>query len=225
MKKHLILAPHHDDTEFGLGGCVQKWLEAGDKITVMIFYQGGYTRSDGKPIRHSVRMEETIASFKLLGIASWYLCHQVFVENHGNERFSEMVSAIEHIVRTEKPTDTYVCLPSFNQDHVALFEATKTAFRPLNLRSNLHAYEYAGNIVPDADPVPAFGQTYHPLTEAQAEKKMAALRLHVSQWEGGRKPWVCPERAELMMLLRGALCDTKYAECTYLMHATERYDD
>ena len=116
-----------------------------------------------------------------------------------------------------KPTDLFVNLPSFNQDHRRLFDACVTALRPgaADWVPRVYAYEYPGNAW--GEPAPAWGKVYVPLETDAFEAKLAAVRAHASQWEGREDTHVGPTGAAKLALLRGSECGARYAELLYLM--------
>ena len=59
--------------------------------------------------------------------------------------YGRLVSQIEGEIKAINPSEVYVCLPSFNQDHRVLYDATLTAFRPGAQIASLYGYEYPGN--------------------------------------------------------------------------------
>ncbi|MCO5157848.1 MAG: PIG-L family deacetylase [Aquamicrobium sp.] len=219
MARHLILAPHHDDAEFGLGIAIQGWLARGDSVRVVIAATGSYRRADETYIDGTLRMEETSLAMNILGVTDWRAAGW-FQENGALEAgYGELVQRIEKEIAEADPTDIYVCLPSFNQDHRALYDATVTAFRPGGVTACLHAYEYPGNGW--QYPVPQVGRRYHPGTDGAVLGKINALRAHRSQFEG-RAQGVNPDAAHALAAVRGAEIGVAYAEVTFLIREIAR---
>jgi len=218
-RRHLVLAPHHDDAEFGMGGCIQKFLSDGDDVRVIVAARGNYTRSDWVKVLGSVRADESRAALTRLGVKDMVF-EDWFVENGAMEApFGSLVSDIEGAVREYEPTDVYVCLPSFNQDHRRLYEATLTVFRPGLQTASLYAYEYPGNLW--AEPVPVFGRRYFIITADEMQGKFDALNMHKSQFEG-RKVGVDPFAALKLATLRGAEIGEQYAEVLFVLREVVR---
>jgi N-acetylglucosamine malate deacetylase 1 len=213
-RKHLIIAPHVDDAEFGLGGSIQEWSSVGDEVKVVIAAGGNYQRSDGLAVQGSLRAHEAREAFTILGVKEWELSHWFDENNPASIRYGDLVRNIEVVIQEQRPTDTYVCLPSFNQDHRALFDATITAFRPANLPGNLWAYEYPGNCWGPSPP--EFGKMYLWFEETTLARKIEALNCHKSQWEG-RKVGVNPKSATSLAQQRGSEIGKDYAELIYLL--------
>lgn len=215
MARRLILAPHHDDAEFGLGAVIQQWLAAGDQVRVVVFAHGSYKRPDGTKVEGRIREAESAAALKHLGVQSYYF-GAWFPENGAMERpYGSLVSGVEQVVRDFEATDVYVCLPSFNQDHDRLYAAALTAFRPGAQTASLFAYEYPGNAW-GPKPAPMFGRRYHPVTKVEVDRKIAALHLHESQFKG-RAGGVNPAAAEILAVSRGLEIGEQYAECVYVL--------
>ena len=211
----LILAPHIDDAEFGLGGMIQRRLILEKAaIRVVVISTGSYTRSDGVEVLASRRNEEMHTALQYLGLDD-FSAHEGFPENGGLLwDYGKLVSMIEREVRKYEATEVFTCLPSFNQDHRALFDATITAFRPGNLAANLYAYEYPGNCWGGGDP--KFGRRYITVLPNHVLRKIEALRLHKSQFDG-RKVAVGPEAASILARQRGAEIGVEYAELIYVL--------
>lgn len=219
MAKHLILAPHHDDAEYGLGIAIQRWIANGDKVRVVVAAGGSYIRADGKTVGGSQRVDETWRAMGILGVTDWQSVLW-FQENRALEaRYGDLVRAIEKEIGSMEPTDVYVCLPSFNQDHRVLYEAAITAFRPNAITASLHAYEYPGNSW--QYPAPQFGRRYHPGTQAEMATKMAALQAHRSQYEG-RTTGINSTDARALALVRGGEINKPFAEVTFLLREIVR---
>ena len=64
----LILAPHCDDAEFGLGASIQRWREEGASVHVLIASCSDYVRADGKDVCAKGRLVEARAAFEHLGV-------------------------------------------------------------------------------------------------------------------------------------------------------------
>jgi LmbE family N-acetylglucosaminyl deacetylase len=214
LATHLILAPHHDDAEFGLGATIQKWISKGDTVHVVIAAGGDYQRADGAVVDGQIRVLETQAAMKILGVESCTLA-EWFKENRAFEvDYGGLVWLIERQIAHVTATNVYVCLPSFNQDHRVLYDATITAFRPGGVKANLSAYEYPGNQY--MYPAPEFGRRYHPAASREANKKIEALRAHKSQFDG-RVGGVSPDAAMILGAMRGQEIGEPFAEVTFVI--------
>ena len=217
MIDHLIFAPHHDDAEFGLGGTIQRLRARDEEIEVVVCAAGDYVRADGRPVTQAERERESQAALQHLGVNAMRLV-PMMAENGGRAAdFPKMVATIEAIIGELFPACVYVCLPSSNQDHQVLYEAVIAAFRPGRDQPALLAYEYPGNCW--GPPPPAFGKRYVPLTAAEASRKLEALEMHVSQFEG-RTAGVAPEAARVLAMQRGAEIARPFAELIYVLKET-----
>lgn len=211
---HLIFAPHHDDAEFGMGGTIQRFRQMGQHVAVAVCTAGDYRRSDGKLVGSLERQAETRTALTILGVTKTYF-FDMMQENRGLEAsYSSMVGRIEHMIRDLTPTNVYVCLPSFNQEHRMLYDAMITAFRPNWGLPNLIAYEYPGNCWGPAPP-PA-GRRYVVLDDVMMKHKLEALNMHRSQFEG-RPVGVGPDAALTLAAQRGAEIGGGYAELLYVL--------
>ena len=83
------------------------------------------------------------------------------------------MSQIEGEITAINPTEVYVCLPSFNQDHRVLYDATLTAFRPGAQLASLYAYEYPGNAWGPTPP--EHGRRYLVVEQDEIVTKIEAL--------------------------------------------------
>jgi N-acetylglucosamine malate deacetylase 1 len=210
----LILAPHCDDAEFGLGASIQRWREEGASVHVLIASCSDYARSDGKDVCAKGRLVEARAAFEHLGVnswksAGWFKENQALAVDYGR-----LVGQIEGEIKAINPAEVYVCLPSFNQDHRVLYDATLTAFRPGAQFASLYAYEYPGNAW--GPNLPESGRRYLVAEEEEIVTKVEALTLHKSQFDG-REAVVSPYAAMVLAMQRGAEIGTKYAELVYVL--------
>ena len=165
-------------------------------------------------VKGFTRSQESEAAFKYLGIDK-FAFQDWFKENKGlDANYGFVVSQIEKAVDHFNPSDTYVCLPSFNQDHRALYDATVTAFRPGGATGNLHAYEYPGNQWHQE--LPIFGRRYHRGTSQTMARKATALKFHETQFKG-RVGGVDPAFAYNLGALRGHEIGVPFAEVTFVI--------
>lgn len=210
-RRLLVLAPHADDAEFGLGAFIARATDAGDKVTVLIAAFGNYERGsvfvDG-----GKREGEARKALKHLGVSDvrfghWFEENKALTANYGL-----LVSRIEELLN--EFDDIYVSLPSFNQDHRALYDAFVTATRPGMTWANLYAYEYPGNAWGPS--LPLTGKKYLQASRSHAERKIEALNMHESQFKE-RFAAVGPEAAETLLRQRGAEIGRYGAELVYVL--------
>lgn len=215
----LVFAPHSDDAEFGLGAHLVKAIEERAKVTVVIAAHGDYRRGI-EVIEGREREEESRMALGWLGVtridfARWFEENQALTVDYGT-----LVGEIESQVNGYQPTEVYIPLPSFNQDHRVLYDAAITAFRPGNLKPSLYAYEYPGNAW--GPPPPATGHRYLPCSKEHLERKIQALRMHASQFQN-RYVAVGPEAARNLAIKRGdEVGELTPAELVYVLREIVR---
>jgi N-acetylglucosamine malate deacetylase 1 len=216
-ERALIIAPHADDAEFGLGGLLQTLRRNNWAVRVVILAAGDYRASAGRYIRSEDRQREAKNALDHLGVDD-VAFPRTFAENGALETpYTELVDSVEHHIRQFCPSHLFTCLPSFNQDHRAVFDATITATRPGRTPSlkRIFAYEYPGNCWgPDT---PSWGKVYVPLPKALLGRKLNALRKHESQFNGKAGEHISLGGAEALARLRGSECGADYAELLYLL--------
>lgn len=217
-KRILVLAPHADDAEFGIGAFIYRSVAKGDHVAVAIAACGSYTRQavDGttETVPGAVRQVEARTALKHLGVTDVRF-GELFEENRALETsYSNLVKRLELLVRAFEPTDIYVALPSFNQDHRVLYDALVTAIRPGVTNANVYAYEYPGNCW--GPPLPTTGKRYLVCSPDEARRKIEALNMHKSQFDG-RWVLVGPEAAKALMVLRGLEVGPDGAELVYVI--------
>lgn len=123
MKKMNILAigSHPDDIEFGCGGTIIKYAERGHRIFLMVMTEGGLGASP------SIRVEEQLASNKILGV------EHIYWGGYEDTRLlvdQSLIQRIEQVI-TEVAPDFIFChfMDDTHQDHRHLCQATTTATR------------------------------------------------------------------------------------------------
>jgi LmbE family N-acetylglucosaminyl deacetylase len=214
-RRALVIAPHADDAEFGIGGLIQRLTAQACQVKVVIMARGGYTRSDGQKISYKERQQEACRALALLGVSNVEFAG-AFAENEGYETpYVEIMAPISRNLADFAPTDVYVNLPSFNQDHRIVYDAFKTCVRPgVWSGERLWAYMYPGNSVEE---IPAWGPVYVQLTAAQMARKIEALDMHESQFKGREHLHVGPAGAKALARMMGSECGACFAEKVFLM--------
>lgn len=227
MVQALVLAPHHDDAEFGIGGYMNRMARGATEskertIHVAVFCSSTYVAADsGKTIDWFRREAESEASFELYGPNLTYTFERTVKENEGyNTGFAKLVSSIERLIRVYTPTELFIPLKSFNQDHQVVHDAAIAATRHLNqpFLRQIWGMEYAGNYWP-ADSRPTAGICYLELAHEDMTKKVDALSKHKSQFNDDpfRNGPLTPAGAIQLANFRGMECGVPYAECVWLL--------
>ncbi|WP_339084797.1 PIG-L family deacetylase [Hyphomicrobium sp. ghe19] len=210
-RRVLVLAPHADDAEFGIGAYIARATDAGWHVTVVIGATGNYHRGSVW-IDGGSREGEARKALAHLGVTD------VRFEKWFNENlalaadYTRIVTGIENLVSGYD--EVYVCLPSFNQDHRVLHDAFLTATRPGRTTANLYAYEYPGNCW--GPPLPTCGKKYLVCSPVHAVRKLEALMMHKSQFDG-RFVCVGPQAAKSLLDQRGSEVGPDPAELVYVM--------
>lgn len=197
--KILAIGSHPDDIEIGCGGSLLKHRAAGDTVHTIVLTGGG-RGGDSNHVSDSalvnVRLSEAEAAAAIMGVTveCW--------EYHDAEipESVELVNRIEKIVNEFKPDRVY--LPYGNdthQDHRITSHVAKSACRKVK---QILEYE-------EPSSYNSFNATYWIDITPFIEKKMDAIRAHVSQ---GHKEILKAKSIEGLNLYRGYQSHVEYAE-------------
>lgn len=220
VKRALVLEPHPDDLVIGCGGLAQKLVQQGADVHCLLMSQvppayrkiynetGEYLEYGGE-----ARMKEADEAARVLGING----RTVAFGHEWHHRLdalpkSDLISAIEKCVKKQSPDLILVPERSFNQDHIAVFEAFQAVMRPHFYRGMVLAYETT--MERDFEP-----NVLVPLTPEQMERKLLACRAYKTQL-GSENHLFSLETMELAMRYRGRLAYASAAEAFRLVRAT-----
>ncbi len=186
----LVLAPHSDDETIGAGGLIARVKAAGGSAFVIVFNVGDlyHFNNSSTPIKGETRVDELRQAMKVLRVDDFeVLFHDpALVMRMDSLPRIELVQRIERTSRLStqniRPTMIVLPAPSFNQDHVAVYEAGITACRPHH--PDMKSFQ---NLVLVADaPQLTWGRvSFHPNFYVDIsdvlELKLKAYRCHRSQ--------------------------------------------
>lgn len=198
VSKVLILAPHPDDAEFGLGGTIAKMLEMGKEIHLAVF--SNCEKSTPKGFEIGSIESELYKSCEFLGINSENIYMLDFEVREFPKYRQEILEKLV-VLRNEINPDL-VYLPSssdIHQDHKTIHEEGVRAFK----YCSLVGYEMPWN---------NFGFTsyvYITLEERHIDKKIAALNLYETQ---KHRSYSTVDFVSSLAKLRGIQIQKKYAE-------------
>jgi len=207
--KDLIIAPHADDEVLGCGGILGK--------NSFVYYCGiDESRLPVTDHRKNLTVDErqaeirTVADF--LGFQwAWNPDTKV---NHYKE--IELIPVFERIINELRPERVFIPIPSYNQDHRAVYHAAEIALRPHDRNffvRKVLVYEQPDSIVWEHKP---FKVNY--FMPIDIERKISAYRLHKSQVRAMRSP----ETMRTIAALRGAQVNCKFAEAFVLERWVEQ---
>ena len=216
----LVLEPHPDDLVIGCGGLVQKLVEQGSNVHCLLMsdvppeYKKIYDdKGKYEAYLGSTRMAEAEEASRILGLSS----RSVAFEHKWHHKLdalprSELISAIENSIREHDSDLLLVPERSFNQDHIAVYEAVQAVMRPHFFRGMVLAYEttmereFEPNVIVS-------------LTDEQVARKLEACRAYKTQL-GTDNHLFSVETMELTMKYRGKLAFADAAEAFRLVRGT-----
>lgn len=170
LKKVLVLAPHPDDAEFGLGGTIIKLKEMNTEVHVAVFSLCEKSTPEGFKV--GTIEHEMYKSFDFLGVKKEHQYIQHFPVREFPAHRQEILEKMVELRKTVKPDLVFIPSSSdIHQDHKTIHEEGVRAFK----YSNLLGYEMPWN---------NFGFTSYffvKLDKTHLEKKLAALNLYDTQ--------------------------------------------
>lgn len=127
-KKILVLAPHTDDAEFGMGGTIAKFVENGNEVFCAAF--SACRKSIAPVFPDDILITEVKQASAVLGVKPEHLFlyeYDVRTFNHHRQEILDDIIALR-----EKLTPDMVFIPSLNdvhQDHKVVAEEGVRAFK------------------------------------------------------------------------------------------------
>ncbi|MBD3189627.1 MAG: PIG-L family deacetylase [Candidatus Heimdallarchaeota archaeon] len=195
----LVLCPHTDDGEFGVGGTIARFVEEGHEVFYVAFSTAEESVKEGFP-KDALKVEVRNAT-KVLGIPEDHL----FVHNYRVRSFpANRQKILEDLVQYRKDLNPdLVFIPNRNdmhQDHQIMANEGIRAFR---INSNILGYEFPRNNI-------NFHATaFIKLQERHIDKKVLAIREYETQED---KFYASEEYLRALARVRGIQLDYPYAE-------------
>ena len=190
----LALGCHPDDIEFGCGGTLAKYAEAGHEVYMMVMTEGD---AGGD---HSIRRSEQETAADILG------CKKLFWGGYHDTELPlnrEVIQRIEQVIAELEPDFIFVHNgDDTHQDHRSLNKATVTATR------------YTRNVLFYEGPTTqSFTPTVFVAVSEVIDRKIDALEAHASQVSKTNIGDLnIVELAEAAALFRGTQARIKHAE-------------
>lgn len=198
-KKILVLAPHTDDAEFGMGGSISKFTEAGNTVYCAAFSACKQSVQPGFP--EDILIAEVKEASAILGIKPEHLFLFEYDVRTFNAHRQEILDDI--IALREKLQPDLIFIPSLNdvhQDHKVVAEEGVRAFK----FASILCYELPWNNF-------TFTNTcFVLLTENMLETKVKAITTYRSQ---AHRNYANPGFIRSLATTRGVQINSQYAEC------------
>lgn len=190
MSTALVVCAHPDDVDFGAAGTVAAWTAAGDEVVYCVGTSG-----EAGPHPGAVRETEQRAAAAEVGVA------EVIFLGYPDGRLTasiELRRDIARVIRRVRPDRVLTWSPEINWDHVvtthpdhrAIGEAAFAAVYPDARNPHAHPELLAEGLEPWSAPElwladgPARLRNRAVDITAHFDRKMAALRAHVTQTGG-----------------------------------------
>lgn len=195
MNKKLILSPHVDDDVLGCGGIL-------DSNSLVLYCGLDETGIKDRPSEQT-RLKEINDVIKITD-------HKYKILDNLVNRYKkhDLIGEFERVINDYKPDEIYLPHPSYNQDHVEVYESSMVALRPHDLNhfvKKVFVYEQPHMLFWDNNGVEFKPNYFVPI---DIEKKIRVYTLMKSQVRSFRSP----ELLKSIAHLRGQQSNYEYAE-------------
>jgi len=208
----LVISAHMDDEVLGCGGTIAKHLGRKDAVFVCFVANRVYNhRFDRK--RNDIEKQHAVKAKRILGYQK-----AVFLQLH-DERLDisiqDIIILMEKYVNKLKPNIVYIpFMGDNNQDHRAVFEASRVVLRPVAspFLNSVYMYEVPSS-TEQSPPLAesAFLPNYYVDIKKYMHKKIQALKCYRSE----KRPYPHPRSEKAIRILakkRGIEIGFEYAE-------------
>jgi LmbE family N-acetylglucosaminyl deacetylase len=193
MSKVLVISPHSDDSEYGLGGTIIRHLEEGDEVRVCLVVATSvdFVHKNDSVVTGETRVLEFMEAMK---IYSKYgnVVYDLWKEDLNNDYgfglesrldaipIRDVVNFVEGQIKYFKPDVFYYPSRSHHQDHRVVYEACSTACRPTQpfLPDQMYLYELPTSFWNNNKERYFSGNTY---VNIDIDKKQEVVNAHKSQ--------------------------------------------
>ena len=221
MKKILVISPHADDAELGVGGYLYREVvqnQSADALIVVLAHGDYKSTVDGEKVTTEIRVTEAHAACKVLGLGNrTYFAHAAIDSQFNTTPMGDLVRAIEKALDGYNPDELFFPLPSFHDDHNITHKAVIAALRPHPNRKfpqAAYCYEYPGQGW--GPQPPEWGRVFAELNQEALDKKNEALSCYQSQWASKTKSLFGFDGVRALARLRGAEMHRQYAEMYWI---------
>lgn len=212
MKKVLVVAPHPDDAEIGMGGLIYHKVQAGEEVSIAVCTGDGdlVMRHSQENVKFERRMDEQKDACKLLGATA------LFLDMAPAARF-DTVGVVKFVSSFDRRftmyDEVYVPMPSYARDHCIVWEAALATLRHGVFTGCMYAYEqYLQANVPMLGGV-VVGRKYIEISETDVFAKMQSIAKHNSQMNNRYDP----EMIKNVAKFRGYEVGVPLAEMVYIV--------
>ena len=227
MTNVLVVSPHSDDAELGMGGTIAKFISTGHKVHVLVMItKDEHLYNNGGLVHADTRAKEFILSMRILGVLNYSIMYEGVDNNFDLSTYnkSETVSNLDEYLIKHSIDWFYMPVPSFHQEHQYCYSCCVAASRPTHSKvrlSKVFGYEYPGAVWGDRSSNDIFGGRYYYSLDGQyIEIKLKALAEHKSQ-HLSKDGLVSLNSVKTLAEMRGHECGSKYAEMVYSMRGVE----
>jgi len=198
QNKILILAPHPDDAEFGMGGTINRLLQMGKEIHVAVFSTCKESTPEGFKV--GVIEKEMYASLKFLGIKK----ENIYLFDIPVRKFpafrQEILETLIKLRNQLQPDIVFTPSSSdIHQDHAQIHIESIRAFK----HNNILGYEMPWNNFDFKSLV------YINLSKEDIQRKIEALKIYESQ---AFRPYSNVNFVESLAQIRATQIRENYAE-------------
>jgi LmbE family N-acetylglucosaminyl deacetylase len=202
MYKKLVIAPHADDEVLGPGGIL-------DSETFVYFVGIDESMLPGRILSDTssrISMEER--KKEIDSVAKHFgFDYEINYDNKVNNYHPvDLINQFEELVNKVMPEMVFIPCPSYNQDHRAIYQASRTALRPHD--KNFFVKKVLLYEQPHALMWNDFVFKPNYFVSIDIKRKIEGYKLHKSQVRGMRSF----DMLESMAIVRGKSANSEYAE-------------
>lgn len=187
--KVLVLSPHTDDAELGLGGSIHKHVTKGDTVETIVFTDWNLPETK----------DQCIDAQFILG------CHNVtvydFVMGKFYEHRGKILQRLYEINQTQKPDFVYV--PSgtdAHQDHQTIHQEAMRVFK----HCSILGYNLPWNNITSTT-----HQCFNEISQENLEAKIKAIQCYTTE---SHRTYMSPEYHKSLAIIEGQKIGVQYAE-------------